>query len=71
MGGKVNYTNTDIVRHNVVATARSSTGAPLFKSDLANLGQTVPVVGTDKLVPGSYQFFCQPHPNMKGTLIVR
>ena len=71
VGGKVNYTNTDIVRHNVVSTARSSTGAPLFKSDLANLGQTVPVVGTDKLVPGSYQFFCQPHPNMKGTLIVR
>ena len=29
------------------------------------------VTGTEKLNPGTYQFFCEPHPGMKGQLIVR
>jgi len=70
-GGRVSYANGDIVRHNVVATARGGDGQPLFQSDLAALGQTVPVRGAEKLTPGTYQFFCQPHPGMKGQLVVR
>jgi outer membrane protein assembly factor BamB len=71
VGGKVTYTNADIVRHNVTASAKGADGKPLFQSTLAALGERVPVVGADKLKPGTYAFFCSPHPNMKGQLIVR
>ncbi len=64
-GGKVSYTNGDVVRHNVVSTDG------LFGSALAGPGETVTVSGTEKLEPGTYQFLCQPHPGMKGQLIVR
>jgi polyvinyl alcohol dehydrogenase (cytochrome) len=64
-GGTVSYTNVDAVRHNV----RSTQG--LFRSELADAGQTVPVTGAEKLAPGTYEFFCEPHPNMKGQLTVR
>ena len=65
-GGKVSYTNVDPVRHNV-----SSTKDGLFRSELANSGDTVPVAGTETLEPGTYEFYCEPHPNMKGQLEVR
>lgn len=72
VGGDLTYTNGDVVRHNVVSTARGTDGQPLFSSELANLGQTVEVKGTENLEAGkTYQFFCQPHPNMKGQLVVR
>jgi outer membrane protein assembly factor BamB/plastocyanin len=64
-GGTVSYTNLDTVRHNV----KSADG--LFRSELANTGETVTVAGTEKLEPGTYQFYCEPHPNMTGQLIVR
>ncbi len=64
-GGTASYTNGDAVRHNV----SSSDG--LFRSELADAGETVPVAGVEKLEPGTYQFFCEPHPNMKGQLTVR
>ena len=64
-GETVSYTNADAVRHNVA----SPDG--LFRSELADSGQTVAVVGTEKLEPGTYQFICEPHPNMKGELTVR
>ena len=64
-GGTVSYTNYDAVAHNV------SSPDGLFGSDLADAGQTVPVAGVEKLEPGTYDFLCQPHPNMKGTLTVR
>ena len=40
-------------------------------SELAGGGETVPVAGVEKLEPGTYEFLCEPHPNMKGTLQVR
>ena len=40
-------------------------------SELADTGQTVDVAGTEKLAPGTYDFLCQPHPGMKGKLVVR
>ena len=64
-GGKVSYTNGDVVRHNVASTQG------LFRSALANTGETVTVEGTEKLGPGTYEFLCEPHPGMKGQLIVR
>jgi plastocyanin len=64
-GGTVSYTNYDAVKHNVA----SPDG--LFASELADAGQTVPVAGVEKLEPGTYDFLCQPHPNMKGQLTVR
>jgi outer membrane protein assembly factor BamB/plastocyanin len=70
-GGKATYSNTDIVRHNVVASAKGADGLPLFKSALAGTGERVPVAGVEKLKAGTYQFFCAPHPNMKGQLVVR
>jgi len=64
-GGTASYTNGDAVRHNV-----SSTDG-LFRSELADAGETVTVAGVEKLEPGTYQFFCEPHPNMKGQLTVQ
>jgi plastocyanin len=64
-GATASYTNADAARHNVASTDG------LFRSELANTGQTVPVAGTEKLEPGTYQFLCEPHPGMKGQLVVR
>ena len=64
-GETVSYFNADSVRHNV----SSSDG--LFRSELAGTGETAPVAGTEKLAQGTYQFFCEPHPGMKGQLNVR
>ena len=64
-GGTATYLNADAVRHNVA----SADG--LFRSELADNGESVPVTGVEKLEPGTYEFFCEPHPNMKGQLQVR
>ena len=64
-GGTVSYTNMDAVRHNVASTRG------LFRSVLADTGETVNVAGTEKLEPGTYEFLCEPHPGMKGQLVVR
>jgi plastocyanin/outer membrane protein assembly factor BamB len=64
-GGTASYTNMDSVRHNV------SSPDGLFRSELADTGTTVPVVGVEKLEPGTYPFLCEPHPGMKGELQVR
>jgi plastocyanin len=64
-GETVTYTNADPVRHNV------SSADGLFRSELADAGQTVPVTGAEKLDKGTYTFFCEPHKNMKGRLVVR
>ena len=64
-GGSVSYTNMDLPKHNV------SSVDGLFRSELAGTGETMPVSGVEKLEYGSYQFICEPHPNMRGTLVVR
>ena len=71
-GGKASYVNADIVRHNVVSVAKGADGKPLFSSGtLSAAGESKPVVGVEKLAPGTYQFLCQPHPGMKGQLVVQ
>ncbi|HYH58905.1 MAG TPA: PQQ-binding-like beta-propeller repeat protein [Thermoleophilaceae bacterium] len=64
-GGTASYTNADAVKHNVSSTEG------LFRSELANTGETLQVEGVDKLEPGTYDFICEPHPGMKGQLIVQ
>jgi plastocyanin len=64
-GRTASYTNLDAIKHNV------SSPEGLFRSELADGGTTVPVVGVEKLEPGTYEFLCDPHPNMKGKLTVR
>jgi outer membrane protein assembly factor BamB/plastocyanin len=64
-GDSLSYLNADAVKHNV------SSPDGLFRSELADGGTSVPVVGVEKLKPGEYTFLCEPHPNMKGTLTVR
>ena len=62
----MNYTNGDIVRHNV----RPVDG--LFRSELAGTGETMAVEGVENVESGqTYRFYCSLHPGMKGQLIVR
>jgi polyvinyl alcohol dehydrogenase (cytochrome) len=66
VGGPLNFTNVDIVQHDVV----SDDG--LFRSDLIGLGQTTPIEGLENVQAGqTYGFFCSIHPGMRGQLIVR
>jgi plastocyanin len=44
---------------------------PKFSSGLVDHGYVHDVAGVDKLQPGSYQFNCQVHAFMKGTLVVK
>ena len=61
---KLSFTNLDLQRHNVVAKDGS------FDSDLAGLGQTVPVRFHTHLKAGSaYSFYCTLHPGMFGTIV--
>ncbi len=72
VGGKLTYTNADVARHDVVARDKGPDGAPLFRSVLAGLGQSVPVTGTDRVQAGkTYAFYCSIHPGMQGQLVVR
>jgi len=62
---KLQFTNLDLQRHNIV----SKTGG-LFDSDLAGLGQTVPVRFHTHLQAGmTYQFYCTLHPGMFGSIV--
>lgn len=41
-----------------------------FSSGLTDWMQVHEVHGTDKLAKGSYEFVCQVHPSMRGTLVI-
>jgi FtsP/CotA-like multicopper oxidase with cupredoxin domain/plastocyanin len=68
-GTALTFVNLDQLAHTVTAVARDSKGNPLFSGN-ALPGTTTTVAGTDKLAPGTYEFYCQFHPNMQATLIV-
>jgi len=85
-GGKLQYANFDIVRHNVVQDPAADHKArksgpwcsnypkgkcPLFWSKLIGLNQSEQVLGINSLKPGTYSFYCSLHPGMKGTLVVQ
>ena len=61
-GQSLSFTNLDVPQHDVLGNG--------FGSQLINTGQSGPVVGVDKLVPGNYNFYCSLHRNMTGTLVV-
>jgi len=60
VGDRVTWTNRDGVEHN--ATNGS------FDTGLLAQGESASIRFT---APGTYAFFCQPHPSMTGTVIVR
>jgi plastocyanin len=64
-GRTLNFQNRDIAPHDV----RSTNG--LFNSALIHLNQVTRVYGAERLVKGSYGFYCSIHTNMKGTIIVK
>jgi FtsP/CotA-like multicopper oxidase with cupredoxin domain len=68
-GGSLTFVNLDQLAHTVTSVARKPDGSPLFNGN-ALPGKTVQVQGVDKLPAGTYQFYCQFHPNMTGQLIV-
>jgi plastocyanin len=61
-GTTVTWTNNDPLDHSVTAVDRS------FDSGLIHSGRSWSHTFT---TPGTYQFFCQPHPFMKGVVIVK
>lgn len=60
-GTKVTWTNKDIAQHNVAATDKS------FTTELVGKNGSVEVT-FDKA--GTFSYICEPHPYMKGTVIV-
>ncbi len=60
VGDRVTWTNRDGVEHN--ATNGSFDTGLLAEGESASIRFTA---------PGTYAFFCQPHPSMTGTVIVR
>jgi hypothetical protein len=72
VGGPLSFTNLDLPQHDVVSVDKGAGGAPIFRTPLIGLGQTVPVEGLDAVQAGrTYEFFCSIHPGMRGNLIVR
>ena len=69
-GEKVTLTNLDVAGHDVVSEKSGDDSQPLFRSDLVEAGQSGPVVGTEYLVTGTYDFFCSVHSGMAATLEV-
>lgn len=61
-GDTVTWTNEDSVAH----TATSSTGA--FDTGLLDQGESGSVTFT---TPGTYSYFCEPHPSMTGQVVVQ
>jgi len=63
---QLSFTNLDLQRHDVDHQASPQ----LFQSDLAGLGQTVPVVFNAHLESGQlYPFYCTLHPGMFGQIV--
>lgn len=60
VGDRVTWTNRDSVEHN--ATDGSFDTGLLAEGESASIRFTA---------PGTYAFFCEPHPSMTGTVIVR
>jgi plastocyanin len=61
-GSTIEWTNRDPLAHTVTAVDRS------FNSGLIQPGKTFRHTFTK---PGTYAFFCMPHPFMKGTIVVK
>jgi cytochrome c oxidase cbb3-type subunit 1 len=67
---KLSFKNEDQVQHNFALYADEGMRSPIFQGDLAGPG-TVTYSFTSPSSPGTYYFFCDVHPNMKGTFVVQ
>jgi nitrite reductase (NO-forming) len=70
VGTTVRWVNQDPIAHTVTAgTVEGSVGSPdgRFDSGFLNLGEAFRFTFTE---PGTYQYFCIPHPWMQGTVTV-
>lgn len=70
VGTTVRWTNLDPIAHTVtsgVSDGSSTTADGLFDSGLLNENQTFTFTFTE---PGTYPYFCLPHPWMRGTVTV-
>ncbi len=70
VGTTVRWTNLDAVAHTVTSgTSDGSTGTPdgVFDSPFLDQGDTFTFTFTE---PGTYPYYCKPHPWMKGTVTV-
>lgn len=65
-GTTVTWTNRDPTSHTV--TSSSAPPGQAFDSGFLAQGGSFSLTFT---VPGTYQYFCQPHPFMTGTVTVR
>jgi plastocyanin len=71
-GEQLSFLNLDLTApHDVTALDPGPGGTALFRSETVGALAQVPVVGADKLDPGSYDFVCSVHSFMTGTLTVR
>ncbi|MFY9918245.1 MAG: cupredoxin domain-containing protein [Mycobacterium sp.] len=62
-GAEINIVNKDTVEHSV-----TSDTSGVFSQDVDG-GENKTLTAPSQ--PGTYQFHCKYHPNMKGTLIVK
>lgn len=62
VGAKVTWTNQDIEQHTVTARDHA------YNSDALNQSQTFTMTFSKA---GTYQYFCEIHPHMTGTIIVK
>lgn len=69
-GDSLVYTNADFDSHSVTTDVLGPDGKPVFGTPIIGTGESAQVVGVDSLEPGSYPFYCAPHPWMTGTLDV-
>ena len=66
---ELTFTNSDAgIPHNIAIREVGSTGAPIFNGEhltgIATIDYEIPALEAGK----SYEFFCDIHPNMKGTI---
>lgn len=65
---QITLDNQDTVPHNIAI--KDASGATVFKGEIQN-GQGTITYDVNALPAGSYQFWCELHPNMTGTLAVQ